>query len=1278
MVNITLEKTVAGILVSLVLAGALFTWTFSKQSNTLSKDGEVIARHRWSVKAQRTYISLNSWYRKNVMCPRIIDSGGYKTATRCYYPPQTYNSLNRDLIDTEVTSLNKTVFRTTPYYAYGTSGAHSGALREVISFSGVTGIESFPSFYEAIWTPRDTRNYQLIWRISDLKHMDLEPGTYHDCKYRFKNILIDVSPNCSSLQKAQVKDSSTIWFYFKPARNFQSYNVKLVDPSTGYLDPDGDDTTEWDETTGTDHYTEIDEINGDQDNLDEDDYIGNAPEPDVTDEDIFDMETLSDVDDVTSIKIYVYAGTEEASGPYLDADLYLGSWQGEKEVYDSSGYASQWWSVEWTGLSASQSDLDAMKVKLISGTDAPFPGPSNYVYAMYAEITYTADGNGAGGETISDCTELDISETTYTLDSDIIDSSTPKCLNITAANVTLDCEGHLVDGDTSADYGIYVDAENTTITNCTLTDWDTHALRLNQSNTFLENCDVSDNPDWGVYIGASDNNRITNLNASDNFRAGIYIVSGSHNQIINSTLLNNDLVDIDLSGNLPAPGCDNELIDVHGTGNKPIVWFNKTVNLDGWNNNISSLILCDADHSTVNNINISRSGEQSSAGIDVKQTDYSNFTNITTEGLQIGFDVANSDNNIFDMGTCNNHQGGCFDFFQSSSNTIFSFDASDNWHDFSLSYSNHNIFLKSNSSSSVRGINLNHAHNNTFSNITISSAQFASVDIGSSENNTLYNNFFGSSSNAALSDSIAFWNTSNQTGNRIYARGNYIGGNYWSNPSGTGFSDSCTDSNFDGFCDDYYNVSSESSTTISGTNIDYLPLSDGYGAAPPFYNTTDYSVSGTNQTNTQLYLNVTWSDDNNISHWILSENQSGSWTNHSASSEWIHKVNSWYIAVMDFTITASKGTVFNVIGYANDTSNKWNNTWQSGYGLNIQVTVENTPPTHEKPKINSSSGTNLTVETLQCFNQSTSDIDGDLVTNSYRWFENDNLIIGETDSTLASGNTQKGSNYLCEISISDGTDAGTPKNSTTLTILNSPPTTPTIHFPEDGHNYSDIPYINYSASDPDGDTITYYGYINQTLNFTSTTNISDWNASEGTYNLTVSAYDGTSFSSNSTPVIFTLDTTPPTIYSISVSSTDTTLSVSCNASDDTEWYNISLNTSASSDYITECSYTFTGLSPSTIYNITVQAYDEVNNTAINHTLGATTFYSSFNWTPYGNLAGRNSLSLFGFVEGHFQTLYIEDNITIQNTPAISGNFSAGTCWQYFSSGILTNTNCSTT
>jgi len=112
-----------------------------------------------------------------------------------------------------------------------------------------------------------------------------------------------------------------------------------------------------------------------------------------------------------------------------------------------------------------------------------------------------------------------------------------------------------------------------------------------------------------------------------------------------------------------------------------------------------------------------------------------------------------------------------------------------------------------------------------------------------------------------------------------------------------------------------------------------------------------------------------------------------------------------------------------------------------------------------------------------------------------------------------------------------------------LQVQNTVPEQPNILFP-DSLNYSDIAYINYSATDVDGDSLTYEIYINATLNTTMTDdNLTDWNASDGFYNLTVTANDGTDSSINSSTVSFYLDSIAPTITNLVNATTDDGTSV---------------------------------------------------------------------------------------------------------------------------------------
>jgi parallel beta-helix repeat protein len=101
------------------------------------------------------------------------------------------------------------------------------------------------------------------------------------------------------------------------------------------------------------------------------------------------------------------------------------------------------------------------------------------------------------------------------------------------------------------------------------------------------------------------------------------------------------------------------------------------------------------------------------------------------------------------------------------------------------------------------------------------------IMIKSSSSNNIYNNFFENTNNVYLEGIIynKNWNTTKTTGINIIG-GSYLGGNFWANPSDTGFSQKCEDVDVDGICDSPY--------TLDSNNIDYLPLTynlniDGFG-----------------------------------------------------------------------------------------------------------------------------------------------------------------------------------------------------------------------------------------------------------------------------------------------------------------------------------------------------------------------------------------------------------------------------------------------------------------
>ena len=142
--------------------------------------------------------------------------------------------------------------------------------------------------------------------------------------------------------------------------------------------------------------------------------------------------------------------------------------------------------------------------------------------------------------TISGCTSI-TSSGEYYLDSDIINSGTSKCINITANNVILDCQNHKIDGDDFANYGIYISrpskqTTNITIKNCIVSDWRTANIYLkNANNNTLESITTKSTFECGIYLHSSSSNTFQNITTQNN-DYGIYLESSSSNTFNNITV----------------------------------------------------------------------------------------------------------------------------------------------------------------------------------------------------------------------------------------------------------------------------------------------------------------------------------------------------------------------------------------------------------------------------------------------------------------------------------------------------------------------------------------------------------------------------------------------------------------------------------------------------------------------------------------------------------------------------------------------------------------------
>lgn len=154
---------------------------------------------------------------------------------------------------------------------------------------------------------------------------------------------------------------------------------------TGYVDPNGDVSKQWELPASGTHFDDIDDGVRQPTAPGTSTYIAETTEEAEVQKDVFNMTSLAGVSEVTQIKVWAYGHADGAASPSCKTRIKIGGVWKTLTNLNFTG-SNTWKSATFTG-SWTQAQLDALQVELEADLDGDMG--EVYVYEMYCEVTYT-------------------------------------------------------------------------------------------------------------------------------------------------------------------------------------------------------------------------------------------------------------------------------------------------------------------------------------------------------------------------------------------------------------------------------------------------------------------------------------------------------------------------------------------------------------------------------------------------------------------------------------------------------------------------------------------------------------------------------------------------------------------------------------------------------------------------------------------------------------------------------------------------------------------------